>query len=239
MKARSKIEKFYQRRETVVDYDKIRFGSSGGKLVGSIELQGILSLLPDRGRILDVGAGTGRVTKLLLKKGYQVSALDSSEEMVKKLGGIKNKKLSVYLGSAFSFAFPKETYDGITALRFFDHFDKNDFKSILKEFKRVLKKGGIAVFGINNRFSLESILPTVFSKAKPLNFYYSEKELEKIFSAMGWVTKRKFKFFIIPRGFYMHLPWPIPKVLLIIEKLMNKTPLSYFSSYLVFELEKK
>jgi len=239
MKAKSKIKKFYQRRETVVDYDKIRFGSAGGELLSSIELQGIMSLLPVKGRILDVGAGTGRVTKLLLKRGYQVSALDSSEEMVNKLKGIRNNKLTVHLGSAFFFPFSKETFEGVTALRFFDHFDKNDFKLILKEFKRVLKKKGMAVFGINNRFSLESILPSVFSKAKPLNFYYRERELEKVISGMGWVIKRKFKFFIIPRGFYMHLPWPIPKILLIVEKVLNKTPLSYFSGYLVFGLEKK
>ena len=54
--------------------------------------QPFLAELPEGTRILDVGCGSGRDTLAFKNKGYQVDAIDYSEELVKKatrLGVVK------------------------------------------------------------------------------------------------------------------------------------------------------
>lgn len=40
-----------------------------------------LKYVPENGYILDLGCGSGRDTKAFLNKGYQVDAIDGSEEL--------------------------------------------------------------------------------------------------------------------------------------------------------------
>lgn len=42
-----------------------------------------INFIPNGGHILDLGCGSGRDSKAFLDMGYQVSALDSSEELCK------------------------------------------------------------------------------------------------------------------------------------------------------------
>jgi|SRR5690606_29729884 len=61
--------------------------------------QPFLAEFPEGARILDVGCGSGRDTLAFKKKGYQVDAMDYSEELVKKasrLTGIPIKLKSFY-----------------------------------------------------------------------------------------------------------------------------------------------
>ena len=61
--------------------------------------QPFLAELPDSARILDLGCGSGRDTLAFKNKGYQVEAIDYSEELVKKataLSGVKVKFQSFY-----------------------------------------------------------------------------------------------------------------------------------------------
>jgi 2-polyprenyl-3-methyl-5-hydroxy-6-metoxy-1,4-benzoquinol methylase len=53
--------------------------------------------LPGGGRILDAGCGSGRDSLAFLQKGYQVSSIDASAEMVNattKLTGLEAKLLT-------------------------------------------------------------------------------------------------------------------------------------------------
>jgi SAM-dependent methyltransferase len=49
------------------------------------ELDDILDRLPERGRVLELGCGTGRLTRLLLGSGRKVTAVDNSADMLAAL----------------------------------------------------------------------------------------------------------------------------------------------------------
>lgn len=81
-------------------------------VVGVIE---ILSIFKHRGKTaLDLGAGAGRDSKYLLKRGYRVTAVDKDPNAVKFLKKIRNKKLNVVQSTFEDFKFEK--YDLVSAM---------------------------------------------------------------------------------------------------------------------------
>ncbi len=90
--------------------------------------------------ILDFGCGSGRDTKYFLDKGYQVEAIDGSEELcirASEYTGITVKHMY------FQELDEKERYDGIWACSSILHLNKEDLKKVLKKMAAALKKRGI------------------------------------------------------------------------------------------------
>lgn len=117
----------------------------------SFEKDKVLSLLGDVGskKILDVGAGTGRLALRLAKVGAEVTALDVSEEMLKKLK-IKNHNLKTIVGEAEDLPFENESFDIVVATFLIVHL--KDLRRFFDEVYRVLKPGGLfLVTNINQR----------------------------------------------------------------------------------------
>lgn len=116
----------------------------------SFEKDKVLPLLVDvRGKkILDVGAGAGRMALRLAKAGAEVVALDASAEMLKK---IKTKiKIEKVVGEAESLAFPNESFDIVIATFLIAHL--KDLHGFFDEVYRVLKSDGLfLVTNINQR----------------------------------------------------------------------------------------
>lgn len=102
--------------------------------------QPFLKLLPQSARILDVGCGAGRDSLAFKKKGYEVDAIDYSEELVKKatrLTGIPIKLQSFYEIDA------DQAYDGIWACASLLHCERNRLAEVLEKMLRALKPDGV------------------------------------------------------------------------------------------------
>ena len=99
-----------------------------------------LDYFPAGGKILDFGCGSGRDTKYFLSKGYEVDAIDGSEELCKiasEYTGIKVKQM------LFEELDGIETYDGIWACASILHVEKKQLPEIIKKIAIATKKGGI------------------------------------------------------------------------------------------------
>ena len=102
--------------------------------------QPFLADLPEGARILDVGCGSGRDTLAFKKKGYQVDAIDYSEELVKKasrLTGIPIKLKSFYEVDDY------EAYDGIWACASLLHCERSRLVEAIGKLISILKPGGV------------------------------------------------------------------------------------------------
>ena len=101
--------------------------------------QPFLAELPEGARILDVGCGSGRDTLAFKNKGYQLDAIDYSEELVKKatrLTGIPIKLKSFYEVDDY------EAYDGIWACASLLHCERSRLAEVLEKMVQALKPNG-------------------------------------------------------------------------------------------------
>ena len=96
-----------------------------------------LSYLPSGASILDFGCGSGRDTKYFLKRNYNVTAIDGSEEICKeasKYTGIKVKQM------LFEELNNQNIYDGIWACASILHLSKNDLFLVFHKMNKALKE---------------------------------------------------------------------------------------------------
>lgn len=167
------------------DYDKKE------KYLNSFEQNKLLPLFGNvKGKkILDVGAGTGRLALALSKAGAQITALDVSFEMLKVLSG-KNKKIETLVGEAENLPFEDGVFDFVTATFLVVHL-KNPL-SFFDEAYRVLKNDGkLIVTNINQKEAPE--VKTKQGKIKIESFYHRpEKIIEDLESLAFKIEKNIF-----------------------------------------------
>ena len=102
--------------------------------------QPFLNLLPDFGRILDLGCGSGRDALAFKNMGYQIEAMDYSAELVKQasdLTGIEVRLQSFYDLDEI------DTYDGIWACASLLHCERHRLVDVLQRMIQSLKANGV------------------------------------------------------------------------------------------------
>jgi demethylmenaquinone methyltransferase / 2-methoxy-6-polyprenyl-1,4-benzoquinol methylase len=103
----------------------------------------------DRGHVLDVASGTGLVASELLGRGYSVTALDQSPEMLAVARGRLDGRAQLVEASAEALPFPDEAFDHLTFTYLLRYVD--DPGATLVELARVVRPGGVVAsleFGI-------------------------------------------------------------------------------------------
>ncbi|MEU6250729.1 class I SAM-dependent methyltransferase [Glycomyces sp. NPDC047010] len=90
--------------------------------------------------VLDVGAGTGLLTRGLIALGHRVTAVDPDEQMLAKLTAATTGLVAARTGAAEALPLPDASADVITAGQAFHWFDR---PKALPELRRVLRPEGV------------------------------------------------------------------------------------------------
>ncbi|MEI4272582.1 class I SAM-dependent methyltransferase [Klenkia sp. LSe6-5] len=105
-------------------------------------------LLVDRPlRVLDLGAGTGKLTDQLLAAGHEVVAVDPSGDMLAELTA-RHPRVEAVVGGAEDLPLPGATVDAVVAGQAAHWFDP---VRTAPELRRVLRPGGVVGFVWNTR----------------------------------------------------------------------------------------
>lgn len=99
-----------------------------------------LHLLPKKALILDFGCGSGRDSLAFLKQGYNVEAIDGSEEMCKIASQITGISVREMLFQELN---ENEKYDGIWACSSILHLTIEELRLVMNKMSDSLKPGGI------------------------------------------------------------------------------------------------
>ena len=133
--------------------------------------------LPTSGHILDIGAASGRYSIDLARKGYRVTLVDISNELLSiskselKKTCIEDNVEGVHLADAKDLSmFEDGTFDGVLAFGPIYHIiDENDRNKAMKEIVRVAKKGApvfisaIGLFGVYKKLLISPKLEHEFT----------------------------------------------------------------------------
>ncbi|MCD6287951.1 MAG: class I SAM-dependent methyltransferase [Candidatus Hydrogenedentes bacterium] len=201
-------------------YDKW-YETAQGTVYDRIEKHAVGRTLPDirhGNQMLEIGCGTGHWSRFFSERGFRVTGIDISPEMVNvaRSKGIENA--SFYVADATSLPFPDDSFDiavAVTVLEFVAEPDR-----MLHEMARCVRHGGRLVIGALNRHSILGIQ----RRARPSELFSSAKmftrsELYELLSDVGRATVRTVAFVVpwrwllwtapvldlIGRG--AHLPW--------------------------------
>lgn len=99
-----------------------------------------LSYLPEDACILDAGCGSGRDTRYFADCGYEVVAVDASEEMCRIAEKFVRQRVLHLTFEEIRF---DSRFDGIWACASLLHIRRKDLPGVLRKFRRALKPDGI------------------------------------------------------------------------------------------------
>ncbi len=133
----------YQDATVAERYDAERFNSLAGKIFQWAErraIGGVLRSLPGKGRAVDVPCGTGRLSDLLLRRGWQTFACDISAEMLgvaRRRNGGQPGRIRFSRMDCADMALASQSVSAVFSIRFLVHIAPGERIKMLREFRRV------------------------------------------------------------------------------------------------------
>jgi ubiquinone/menaquinone biosynthesis C-methylase UbiE len=149
MTEKSQVVLYYQKLSK--SYDKKRLGTEKGKIISYLQNQWFIQNLqePSKAVCLEIGCGTGRLTRELRNVVKTTVAIDASSEMVrlnKKRGhnSFQENEIHYVMCDAVCLPFRDEVFTNVVSARVFWHI--RDYLCILQETIRILKRNGVLLF---------------------------------------------------------------------------------------------
>jgi SAM-dependent methyltransferase len=143
-------------------YDAARFGTRYARLVDELE-RSFIGEHCDAGSVLEIGAGTGRLTSTLARLAARVTAVDVSAEMLTvlrtRLHGVSNVRAHQLSVSRIPELDEFGCFDTVVCFRTLPHIE--DTGKALALMQRALRPGGRAIFDLWSSRSLYFALRTL------------------------------------------------------------------------------
>jgi ubiquinone/menaquinone biosynthesis C-methylase UbiE len=195
-------EAFYKHDRVADEYEEIRFQSRAGRLIDRLQKEAVSSFVNPGElvgkRVLDMGCGTGRFSRVFSSLGARVVGFDVSRKML--LHAKKQRSAEIYIeGNALILPF-RESYFALSiSVNVLNHLFS--YEQAIHEICRVSKK---VVLGLPNRHSL-SLLAYIYrilrgwgteytgftvkkyeTDTLPYSRYFSFGELKRLFQENGF-----------------------------------------------------
>lgn len=99
----------------------------------------------NQGKILDLGCGSGRDSKYFLNSGFEVVAMDISEELGKRASEYIGQKVIIQDMRELNY---QDEFIGIWACASLLHLDENEIVETLRKIFKSLKKDGVVYISL-------------------------------------------------------------------------------------------
>jgi 2-polyprenyl-3-methyl-5-hydroxy-6-metoxy-1,4-benzoquinol methylase len=228
--------------ETSSDDYALRFAGEVGAWLLKIQEEVTLNLLAPypNAKVLDVGGGHGQITPALIKNGYQVTVLGSSEVCQARIKSfIDANQCQFQVGNVLDLPFPDGTFDVVISYRFLAHIQQ--WQKFLAELSRVAKQAVIVDYPTVR--SVNAIAPQLFKLKKGLEgntrpfICYRETELISFLEVIGLKRAKRYPQFFLPM--VLHRALKMPQLSRFLEGLSRLSGLTYlFGSPVILKLTK-
>ena len=158
-----------------------------------------LKYIPDGGRIMDLGCGSGRDVKWLCNHGYEAYGLDASRELVSKASDEYDIPVFTGLIEEWTTAIP---FDGVWCCASLMHLEESALEQFFENLKYNLKPGGVVFMSVKSgietgldeqgrylrNFTEEDLHEIIerHSKLELREIWYTEDKLER--DAFRWMN---------------------------------------------------
>jgi len=181
-------------------WEPAEFFETGRKDIGDVMAElAALRLTPNRkGRALDFGCAVGRLSHALIEFFEEVHGVDISPSMIEhaRRFGASQPRCHFHLNSSHHLdGFKDDSFDFVYSNIVLQHIEPKYEKGYIKEFLRVLKPNGVAVFQILSATLLRSFFPQFL-----VDRYRNLKHAGKPFIGMFGVPEEEVKQLVISQG---------------------------------------
>ena len=144
---------------------------------GDEGLQKFIKLV-GRGKVLDLGCGSGIQSKTLSEAGLEVTGIDFAEKMIEEATK-KVPEAAFFTMDILDLDFPPEHFDGVYARASLLHTPKNKIKQVLKNLHKILKRNGIMYVALKEGESERDVYDEGLGVSRFFAFY-KEDEFKKL-----------------------------------------------------------
>jgi SAM-dependent methyltransferase len=185
------MEQYFQELQT--SYDEVA-EEYAARIFTELEQKPLDRSLLDRfaeqvrelGTACDMGCGPGHVTRYLHERGIDVLGIDVSAKMVEQARRL-SPGLAFRQGTMAALEVADETWGGIVAFYSLIHFPRTQVVAVLREFRRVLRSGGILLLAFHLGDEVRH-LGEWWDKKVSLDFvFFQRTEMEDYVREAGFV----------------------------------------------------
>jgi 2-polyprenyl-3-methyl-5-hydroxy-6-metoxy-1,4-benzoquinol methylase len=198
--------------ETSSDDYAARFSGNVGSWFLKVQEEATLRMLaPFPGaKILDVGGGHGQLAHALVRSGYEVTVLGSSDHckvQIQKL--IDEKSCTFKVGNMLDLPYQNQTFDVVVSYRVLPHVVQ--WRHLIAELTRVAQEAVIVDYPTIR--SLNYLVPLLFRLKKHLEgntrpfTVFKEFEIIEAFKLYKFTAADRFPEFCLPMALYRTLKW--------------------------------
>lgn len=138
-------------------YDESRYGSLYGRLFERLHQNALREILKanNQSNVLEVAAGTGHATQILVKMGFDTTAIDITEGMLRQAQNKlvrEENRAKIVICDAYQLPFKDNSYDIVVSTRFMHLWSCSNQVRLLTEMSRVLKTRGMLIVDYDNKY---------------------------------------------------------------------------------------
>lgn len=142
-------------------------------------LQEFITLIKEKGKVLDAGCGAGLPYTKYLSDYFEVIGIDISEVQI-ELAKKNVPKAQFYIKDMTELDFPEHTFVGILASYSIIHVPREEHYDLFVNFHRMLKSKGIALFTLHSTDDPGSIEDDFFEATMFWNGFDKDKYLKML-----------------------------------------------------------
>jgi len=139
----------------------------------------LMARLPANASVLDAGCGAGVPLSQMLSERFHVTGVDFSEAQIERAK--KNVPNADFLCEDMTqLSFPDNTFDGITSYYAIIHIPRDEHRSLLANFHRMLKPGGCALLCLGAEHLIDDVDKNYLGTRMYWSHYDTETYLEML-----------------------------------------------------------
>jgi ubiquinone/menaquinone biosynthesis C-methylase UbiE len=229
--------------ETSSDRYAARFSGDVGAWFLKVQEEATLRMLaPFPGaKILDVGGGHGQLAHALVRSGYEVTVLGSSDHCKVRIQKFIDERICTFkVGNMLDLPYQNQTFDVVVSYRVLPHIVR--WRHLIAELTRVAQEAVIVDYP--TMWSMNYFAPLLFRLKKYLEentrpfTIFNESEIIEAFKTYRFTAEDRFPEFFLPMALYRTLK--SYKFALCVEKICRSTGFTdAFGSPVILKLVRK